>query len=110
MLSFVYFYCYSECHYNQCPYAECRYAERRYAECRYAERRNAECRYAERRYAECGGASRWRLERTPRRFPDWGVANEKLIATFDEKKIEASTFSSFSPLPSFFYNNFSKDN
>jgi hypothetical protein len=66
ILSFVYFYCYAECHCNERPYAECRYAERR--------------------YAECGGVSRWRLERTPRRFPDWGVANEKLIATFDEKK------------------------
>ncbi len=76
MLSFLYFYCYAECHCYERSYAERRYAERRYAECRYAERR----------YAECGGASRWRLERTPRRFPDWGVANEKLIATFHEKK------------------------
>jgi hypothetical protein len=98
ILSVLHFYCYAECHYNECPYAECRYAERRYAECRYADRR----------YAECGGASRWRLERTPRRFPDWGVANEKLIATFDEKKNRS--FYIFLLLPSFFYNNFSKDN
>ncbi len=43
MLIVMFLYCYTECHYAECPYDEFHYAGHPYAECHYAQYHNAEC-------------------------------------------------------------------